>query len=139
MCCAVFSNDSPLKEPSWVFIPPSLVRILLQGLPLLQGVPKVRAFNPSPCPAPRMGWGEYKKTRICELCSQILVFLFFPSARVWQMGIRNFDFKNTVTTAETLVWRAIGKDFFNYALSDTALAALKLSLLTSSAIGVAMR
>ena len=32
-----------------------------------------------------------------------------------------------------LVWRAIGKDFFSYALSPTALAALKLSLLTSSA------
>jgi molybdate transport system permease protein len=32
-----------------------------------------------------------------------------------------------------LVWRAIGKDFFNYALSPTALAAMKLSLLTSTA------
>ena len=32
-----------------------------------------------------------------------------------------------------LVWRAIGKDFFHYALSPTALAALKLSLLTSTA------
>ena len=31
-----------------------------------------------------------------------------------------------------LVWRAIGKDFFNYALSPTALSALKLSLLTST-------
>jgi molybdate transport system permease protein len=31
-----------------------------------------------------------------------------------------------------LVWRAIGKDFFTYALSFTALSALKLSLLTSS-------
>jgi len=30
-----------------------------------------------------------------------------------------------------LFWRATGKDFFTYALSDTALAALKLSLLTS--------
>ena len=30
-----------------------------------------------------------------------------------------------------LLWRAIGKDFFNYALSPTALSALKLSLLTS--------
>jgi molybdate transport system permease protein len=32
-----------------------------------------------------------------------------------------------------LVWRAIGKDFFNSVLSPTALAALKLSLLTSTA------
>jgi molybdate transport system permease protein len=32
-----------------------------------------------------------------------------------------------------LVWRSIGKDFFNYAISPTALAALKLSLLTSTA------
>jgi molybdate transport system permease protein len=31
-----------------------------------------------------------------------------------------------------LVWRAIGKDFFNNALSPTALSALKLSLLTST-------
>lgn len=31
-----------------------------------------------------------------------------------------------------LVWRAIGKDFFSYALSTTALSALKLSLLTST-------
>ena len=31
-----------------------------------------------------------------------------------------------------LVWRAIGKDFFTYALSATAISALKLSLLTSS-------
>ena len=32
-----------------------------------------------------------------------------------------------------LAWRAIGKDFFNYALSPTVLTALKLSLLTSTA------
>jgi molybdate transport system permease protein len=32
-----------------------------------------------------------------------------------------------------LVWRAIGKDFFAYALSPTAISALKLSLLTSTA------
>jgi molybdate transport system permease protein len=32
-----------------------------------------------------------------------------------------------------LVWRAIGMDFFNYALSPTAISALKLSLLTSTA------
>ena len=31
-----------------------------------------------------------------------------------------------------LAWRAIGKDFFNFALSATALTALKLSLVTSS-------
>jgi molybdate transport system permease protein len=31
-----------------------------------------------------------------------------------------------------LLWRAIGKDFFNNALSPTAIAALKLSLLTST-------
>lgn len=31
-----------------------------------------------------------------------------------------------------LVWRAIGKDFFNYALSPTSLSALKISLITSS-------
>ena len=31
-----------------------------------------------------------------------------------------------------LLWRAIGKDFFNYALSPTAISALKLSLLTST-------
>jgi molybdate transport system permease protein len=31
-----------------------------------------------------------------------------------------------------LVWRAIGKDFFNYALSASSLSALKLSLLTST-------
>jgi molybdate transport system permease protein len=31
-----------------------------------------------------------------------------------------------------LVWRAIGKDFFNNALSPTALSALKLSLITST-------
>lgn len=30
-----------------------------------------------------------------------------------------------------LAWRAVGKDFFSFALSPTALAALKLSLLTS--------
>ena len=32
-----------------------------------------------------------------------------------------------------LVWRAVGKDFFTYALSPTAISALKLSLLTSTA------
>ena len=32
-----------------------------------------------------------------------------------------------------LVWRGIGKDFFTYALSATAITALKLSLLTSTA------
>ena len=32
-----------------------------------------------------------------------------------------------------LVWRAIGKDFFIYALSAKAISALKLSLLTSTA------
>jgi molybdate transport system permease protein len=32
-----------------------------------------------------------------------------------------------------LVWRAIGKDFFTFALSPTAITALKLSLLTSTA------
>jgi molybdate transport system permease protein len=31
-----------------------------------------------------------------------------------------------------LVWRAVGKDFFAYVLSPTAIAALKLSLLTST-------
>jgi len=31
-----------------------------------------------------------------------------------------------------LAWRALGKDFFNYALSPTAISALKLSLLTST-------
>jgi molybdate transport system permease protein len=32
-----------------------------------------------------------------------------------------------------LVWRALGKEFFSYVLSPTALSALKLSLLTSTA------
>jgi molybdate transport system permease protein len=36
-----------------------------------------------------------------------------------------------------LIWRSIGKDFFTYALSDKALSALKLSLLTST-ISVAL-
>ena len=38
-----------------------------------------------------------------------------------------------------LVWRSIGKDFFTYVLSENALSALKLSLLTSSiSVGLAL-
>jgi len=38
-----------------------------------------------------------------------------------------------------LVWRSIGKDFFTYILSATAVSALKLSLLTSSiSVGLAL-
>ena len=63
-----FQRLSINNNPGWIFILPSLVLLMLLGLPLL-----------------------------------------------------------------ALVWRAIGKDFFSYALSATALSALKLSLLTSIA------